>query len=135
MNSRIFEQNEKWIKIAKTFGANDFAQDLVQDTYIKLLEKKDVNEAYFYFALRSTCLDFLRKEKRIVLYYENDKLIDDEVYDYIDTWHPYDRKLYLTYINNNFSMRELSNQTGISLTSIFNTIKNCNLKLKNKFNV
>ena len=130
MNHTIFEQHHKWIKIAKTFGALDFAEDLVQDTYIKVLEKEDINEAYFYFALRSTVTDFLRKEKRIVLYFENEKIIDDDVYNYIDTWHPYDRKLYLTYINNQFSMRDLANETGISLTSIYNTIKNCNEKLK-----
>lgn len=135
MNNKIFEQHHKWIKIARTFGALDFAEDLVQDTYIKLLDKEDINEAYFYFALRSTVTDFLRKEKRELIYFEPETKIDEDIYDYIDTWHPYDRKLFLTYINNNFSMRELANQTGISLTSIFNTIKNCNENLKKRFNV
>lgn len=48
----------------------------------------------------------------------------------IKTWHWYDRMLFETYISNNKSMRKLSQDTKISLTSVFNTLKNCKLRLQ-----
>ena len=62
--NHIFEQHKKWINIAKTFGADDLAEDFVQDSYIKILNKEKVNESFFYFVLRSTIADHFRKEKR-----------------------------------------------------------------------
>jgi predicted DNA-binding protein YlxM (UPF0122 family) len=38
--------------------------------------------------------------------------------------------LFDTYITNEKSMRKLSQETKISLTSVFNTIKNCKKRLK-----
>ena len=125
----IFRQHQKWIKIAKTFGADDFAEDLVQDAYIKALSKETVNDALFYFILRDCIADHFRKEKRIVYYIEPTQFVNENIYQYIDTWHPYDRKLYLLYINEKLSMRDIAKLANISLTSIYNTIKNCNEKL------
>ena len=130
MDKIIFDNHQKWIKIATTFGAGDYAEDLVQDTYLKCLEVERVNEAYFYFALRNTVVDWHRKEKKEFLYVNNEQFLNEQIYNYIDTWHHYDRKLYLTYIENKLSMRDISEQTNISLTSIFKTIKNCNEKLR-----
>ena len=132
--NNIFEQHKKWINIALTFGAGDYAEDLVQDTYIKVHNLKEINEAYFYFALRSTIVDYHRKNKKkieIVEELEYEEItMPDEIYNYIDTWEHYDRKLYLLYINSNMTMRQMAKETHISLTSIFNTINNCNKKLK-----
>ena len=127
--NHIFSQHTKWINIAKTFGADDLAEDFVQDSYIKILDKEKVNESLFYFVLRNTIADHFRKEKRECYYIEPTQFITEEIYQHIDTWHPYDRKLYLLYINNGMSMRDISKEVNISLTSIYNTIKNCNKKI------
>jgi len=127
----IYNQHQKWIKIARTFGANDVAEDLVQDAYIKALNRENrINDALFYYMLRDTISDHFRKEKRECLYIAPTQFITEHIYNFIDTWHPYERKLYLTYVNEKLSMRDISEQTGISLTSIFNTIKNCNEVLR-----
>lgn len=125
----IYTQHKKWINIAKTFGCDDDAEDLVQDTYIKALGREWVNEALFYFMLRDTIATYFKNKNRVVYYIEPVQVIKEDVYSYIDTWHPYDRKLYYTYINEKVSLRDLSELTGISLKSIFITIKNCNFKI------
>lgn len=131
MDKSIFNNHNKWIKIASTFGGGDYSEDLVQETYIKCLDKEIVNEAFFYFALRNTVYDWLRKEKKQKLYLEPQQFLNENIYNYIDTWNGYDRKLYLLYIESTMSMRDIANETKISLTSIFHTIKICNERLKN----
>lgn len=128
--NHIFDQHQKWIKIAKTFGAGEFSEDFVQDAYIKALKKETVNEALFYFILRDVVVDELRKDKRTIVQVDNEQFLTDKLYSYIDTFHPYDRKMYLIYIETKLSMRDIANQTGISLRSVFETIKSCNKKLK-----
>jgi len=49
--------------------------------------------------------------------------------DYIQTWEDYERMLFMVYVNKGVSMRKMSRESGISFTSIYNTIKNCKLKL------
>ena len=127
---QLYNQHNKWIKIAKTFGAGDVAEDLVQDAYLKAIPREKVNDALFYFMLRDCVSNHFRKEKRVYLYIEPEQFLNEQLYSFIDTFHPYDRKLYLTYINEKLSMRDIAKETGISLTSIYNTIKNCNETLK-----
>lgn len=127
--NHIFSQHKKWINIAKTFGADDLAEDFVQDAYIKILDKEKVNESLFYFVLRNTIADHFRKDKRECYYIEPTQFITEEIYQFIDTWHEHDKNLYLVYISYKVSMRELAELSDISLTSIYNTIKNCNKKI------
>ena len=49
--------------------------------------------------------------------------------DYIQTWEDYERMLFMVYVNKGVSMRKMSRESGISFTSIYNTIKNCKKKL------
>lgn len=49
--------------------------------------------------------------------------------DYIQTWEDYERMLFMVYVNKGVSMRKMARESGISFTSIYNTIKNCKLKL------
>jgi predicted DNA-binding protein YlxM (UPF0122 family) len=51
----------------------------------------------------------------------------------INSWHSYDAKLCNTYYSGNMSLRQISKGTNISLTSIFNSIKNYRAILKDKF--
>lgn len=56
----------------KSFGAKDHAEDIVQEVYIRLLDKADkeklfndgkLNKAFIYFALRNTWIDIKRKQR------------------------------------------------------------------------
>ena len=51
----------------------------------------------------------------------------------MSSWHRYDRILSEKYFKSDYSLRDLADGTGISLTSIFNTIKTNKKILKNKF--
>ena len=51
----------------------------------------------------------------------------------INSWHVYDAKLCNTYYLSDMSLRQISKGTNISLTSIFNSIKNYKSILRNKF--
>jgi hypothetical protein len=48
----------------------------------------------------------------------------------MDNWHWYDSMLFKVYKEGNASMRDIAKDSGISLTSIFNTLKNCKERLK-----
>lgn len=59
--------------------------------------------------------------------------IMDKVGDEMKTWHRYDKLLSEKYFKSDYSLREIAKGTGISLTSIFNTIKNNKKILREKF--
>ena len=54
--------------------------------------------------------------------------IDDE----IENWHWYDKKLFVLYRDTNMSIRKIAAETNISWVSIFNTLKNAKIILKDK---
>ena len=54
----------------------------------------------------------------------------DRIREEIEKWHWYDKMLFNTYIEDGKSMRQLSADTGISLTSIFTTLRNCKNRVK-----
>lgn len=57
----------------------------------------------------------------------------DKLSDEMKTWHRYDKLLSEKYFKSDYSLREIAKGTGISLTSIFNTIKTNKKILKEKF--
>lgn len=135
----IYDKHKHWIEIVKRFGEETYAEDIVQEAYIKVYGK-DINEAYFYFTLRSLTMDLHRK-KVIKVEIDEDilnipddyvnKLEEVEPYmNLINDWTWYDKKLFLLYLNNDFSIRELSRETGINFSSVYNTLNNCKDKLK-----
>ena len=79
----------------------------------------------------------------------NDKLIEDESFSIemdaaferivarvsseMNTWHRYDKILSEKYFKSDYSLRDIAIGSGISLTSIFNTIKTNKKILKKKF--
>ena len=50
----------------------------------------------------------------------------------IEEWYWYDKKLTRLYLNTNMSMRDISKETKISLSSIFNTLTNAKEKIRKK---
>ena len=50
----------------------------------------------------------------------------------IEEWYWYDKKLTKLYLNTDMSMRDISKETKISLSSIFNTLTNAKEKIRKK---
>jgi DNA-directed RNA polymerase specialized sigma24 family protein len=139
----LIDKHKHWITVVKRFGENTYAEDIVQEAYIKIIQSnKDVNFAYFYFTLRSLTMN-LHNKKVIKVEITKDieyLLVDSQeenivlelaqpFIDYIQTWEDYERMLFMVYVNKGVSMRKMARESGISFTSIYNTIRNCKLKL------
>jgi RNA polymerase sigma factor (sigma-70 family) len=153
--NKVVKHHKEWVKIVNSFGEYFFAEDIVQETYLMLLKwsseeklftNEKLNKGYVWLALKNTFLMSLRNENKIqkiniesismLAQEQNNELkhisysrlltiLDDEV----ANWHWYDQKLFKLYKDSDLSMREISKETNISVTSIFNTIKNCKARI------
>lgn len=56
----------------------------------------------------------------------------DKIDSIIEDWYWYDKKLTKLYFNTKMSMRDISKETKISLSSIFNTLTNAKEKIRNE---
>ena len=156
---KVAVHHQKWVKIVESFGELDWAEDIVQESYIALIKyadedklinsKGEVRMGYMYFTLRSLYFQFYNKKMKVnkvniddcwnlfddsnieehKAYNEICLLIDNEIKD----WNWYDRKLFKLYRDTDLSMRDIANETGISLISIFHSLKNHKQILKEKF--
>jgi hypothetical protein len=137
---QFYKDHNKWIQVVKNFGEEFFAEDIVMEAYIYIDKKENVNNNYFWSLLRSLTVNLQRQKKKHQIHELTDNLtIFDEPYretqykgyilEFIDTWYWYDRKLYLL-VKSGYSMRKIARETGIGFNSIYNTIKNCEQKIK-----
>lgn len=138
---KIYSKHKHWIRVVERFGEHRYAEDIVQEAYIKLFDK-DINEAYFYFTLRSLTMDLHRKKVEMLPLskeVEYDISLVDEInlleitqpyLDFIETWDWYDKMLFMLWVDSGVSMREISRRTHIGFMSVYNTIKNCKLKIQ-----
>lgn len=64
MLNLIAKEHSKWIEVAKLFGIKDFAEDIVQEMYLKVHKSKIVSErnykGYVYMIIRNLCYDYHR---------------------------------------------------------------------------
>ena len=157
--AKVAEHHKEWVKVVQSFGEYDYAQDIVQETYIALWkyasaekildEKGEVRKGYVYFTLRSLYFQYYNKKIKITkvpfdgcwelfddsnieehkAYNDICLMIDEE----IKNWNSYDMLLFKLYRDNDFSMRDIAKGTTISLISIFHSIKNYKEILRNKF--
>jgi len=158
---KVAERHTEWVNIIKGFGEYEYAEDLVQETYLilykyaneeKVIKDGVVNRGYLYFSLRSTFFQFYknkRKIKKVSLDNEEytkeveyiDSLDEEVAYnkictmidDHIDEWRWYEKKLFILYRDSDLSIRGIAKETNISWVSIFNTLKNAKQELKQKF--
>lgn len=156
----VASQHQDWIKIVNEFGVFDEAEDVVQDAYIslykysnpdKIIKNGKIIRGYMFFTLKSLAYQRYNKNQRmqkVRLDDENNILqlpsIDSveehkayhKICEMVDSvaggWHWYDRKLWEIYSQSTISMRKLAAETRISWVSIFNTLKNVKIKLKDK---
>jgi len=54
----------------------------------------------------------------------------DKIEEEIETWYWYDKKMTKLYMNTKMSMRDISKETKISLSSIFNTLTNAKERIR-----
>jgi len=158
----LCKNQEKWESMAKAMGCPDhLIHDVVQDVYLKIVEMKnpqkilygedDVNHFYVYLTIRSVFLSVLQEEKRstsiprveLSLYLEHDPVDMEKeeawerlwckISSQIDTFGRYGSKLTNSYFKSDRSMRQMAEESGISLTSIFNSIKKYKAYLQEEF--
>tara|TARA_R100000781_G_C4079736_1_gene127299 strand:+ start:1281 stop:1760 length:480 start_codon:yes stop_codon:yes gene_type:complete len=148
---KLFEKNNDWIDICKSFGLDEpTSQDLVQEMYIKIqlkLEggldisygKSDINTYYIFKTLRNLFYDLKRKGKNIIRvgteslkakegdvdYTAKYKLVQEE----LEKMYWYDRKVF-DIINSGESIAELSRKSGIQYYSLYNTYRKVKKRLK-----
>jgi DNA-directed RNA polymerase specialized sigma24 family protein len=156
---KVAKHHKEWIKTIQKLGEYDFAEDIVQESYIALMkyanaeklidDNGNVRKGYMFFTLRSLFYQYYNKKKLVnkvsfdgcwelfddsnieehKAYNDICLMIDEE----IDNWHWYDKKLFKLYRDTDMSMRDIASETNISLISIFHSIKNYKEILKNKF--
>ncbi len=135
----ICKQHNRWINIVKQFGITDYAEDVVQEAYIKCLEKERVNESYFFLTLRSLAMDLHRKQKKIIKVSIDEVNIiseieqQNEVLGIVDDFHWFDKEIFFLYYDEKMTMRKIAKETKISLKTIFTTIQKCNTKIKKEW--
>lgn len=158
--SIVASQHQEWIKIVNSFGVYDEAQDVVQESYLALYKYSDpdriikngkVSRGYMYFTLKSLTFQLYNKKKKIkkislddqeniIQLPAHDNIEENEAFhkicllvdEVVDDWHWYDKKLFKLYSQTDMSIRKLAAETKISWVSIFNTLKNLKLELKDK---
>jgi RNA polymerase sigma factor (sigma-70 family) len=153
--TQVAKYHKEYVKTIQSFGEQFYAEDLVQEMYIRLLTKNkeqqvivngQVNRYYVFLTLRSLFIDFYRQKnkvikvdiKEVLTLQQIDELEEHEgfsrllkkVDSEVKTWEWYDQMLFNLYKDSNKSMREISNGTNISLRSIFCTLKNCKERIK-----
>ena len=145
----LVDKRKKWFNILLHFGCHpDDCDDIIQDMYLKVFNKlneganikyKDdsINYYYIFKILRSLFIDSKRKNKNIifidldVLYKMESDQANTETYlkveRHLKMMYWYDRKVF-EIITEGESISKLSQKTGISYHSLYNTFK----KVKNK---
>ena len=152
---QVAKHHKEYVKTVKGFGEYFYAEDLVQEMYIRFLNKNkenavivngQVNRYYVFLTLRSLFVDIYRQKSKIIkvdiseilTLQQIDELENNEAFGSLmknvqkemETWHHYDRLLFKLYKDSDMSMREIANKTNISLRSIFGTLKNCKDRIK-----
>jgi len=155
----VAKDHDKWVRIVKSLGENNYPEDIVQTSYEvlykyadpkKIISNNKVSDGYMFFTLRSVLYQYWNAKKKVkkisldeyVLQIPDDTnyeeqeafhrlctMIDEEM----KTWHWYDAKLTQIYRDTGLSIRKIAAQSKISWVSIFNTLKNTKTKLKEKF--
>lgn len=152
----IGKGHNEWIAIVRSFGGGAYSEDIVQDTYLriykansmkKLVVDGKVNKAFMWVTLRNNYINFARQNTKMYKveiqdyhmpnqiqhdqsrYIAND-ILEQKINEVVNTFHWYDKQLFELITSGKVSMRKLSRDSGISLSSIANTMNKCRRKLK-----
>lgn len=126
---------------------------LVTDEKKIMYNDDEVNRFFIYVTLKNMFVDYVKARNKYTFYeyMENDESLDDGLDDLefdeqeafhnlvdsmsseIMTWERYDIILSQLYFKTDLSLRDIANGSGISLMSIYNSVKNYKNILNNKF--
>lgn len=151
----LAEYHKEWVKIVRSFGVIELAEDVVQDVYIRIVdynyEEKVVidgepNIGLMWVMLRNRSfqinktgsVEFIPLDSLFHLPdYESEvekheayERLHDKINKEIKNWDWYDQRLFDIYRDTNKSIRKLSSETSISVKSIFSTLKYCKERIK-----
>jgi DNA-directed RNA polymerase specialized sigma24 family protein len=68
------KNHKEWLQIAKNLGAKDYAEDIVQESYLKIIKygkNKNVysngkfSKAYMYFTIRSVFINYIKQKNKV----------------------------------------------------------------------
>jgi RNA polymerase sigma factor (sigma-70 family) len=130
---------------------------LIQDESKIMYNDEEVNRFFVYVTLRNMYMDYLKAKNRFTVFefredddpdkmnsdqYINEDVDNDQeqgfqmimnsVADEMSTWPRYDAILANIYFKTDYSLRDISTGSGISLTSIFNSVKGYRAKLQER---
>ena len=141
----LAKHHDEWLSIALSFGATE---DLVQDMYIRaykykgfLNQDKTPNRSFIWITMRNLFYDSIKKNQHHIeldtTYHSIPETPDEylkEALELVDKtkkeWHHFDSMMFDLYLHSGMSMRDIEKETGISLSTIFLTIKRCKDRLK-----
>ena len=151
----LSKNHKDWIKIVGTFGEEFYAEDIVQEMYLKMAVINHVerfylnsklNKNFIWTVLRNMTFDYKKSKTRITKVniteayqlkdeyqpeiLEAKKQFELKMLAEIKTWHWYDQLLFDLYRTSGMSTRQIEGVTGISFKSVWKTIKICKVRLK-----
>lgn len=154
------KSHKEWVAMVRSFGEFTYSEDLVQETYLRIhqanaqdraVQNGNANRSFMYIALRNNHINFAKQKAKVKKYQiedfkmqsrdeapnewymANDKL-EEKIKAVMENWHWYDRKLFILVATGPDSMRKISRDSRISLSSISNTMKKCRERLKSELN-
>ena len=126
----------------------------VEDKERIMYNDDEVNRFFVYVTLKNMYLTYMSSQNRYQWYeIREDDVIDEDLKEFVfdevmdtafdrliskindemNTWHKYDRILSEKYLKSDYSLRDIATGSGISLTSIFNSMRENKRILKEKF--
>lgn len=152
----LAQHHDEWMRMVLSFGGDDHAEDIVQDCYLrvhkyakpdKIVKDGKVNKAFMFTVLRNTYITYCKdiaKLKKVCLdqcdeleqqtedleYKKGQNKFFEKLEQEQNTWDWYDKLLFNHYMETGNSYRDISKNTRISLTSIWNTMSNCKQRIK-----
>ncbi len=145
----LAKSHSEWLKMAYKFGAGDYAEDIVQEMYLRLHKYVDdperimygdePNKLFVWVTLRNLVRKHQSGNNRLIFvdeYHEHESFSeemhneeDDMFEDFIDSvWDKakemywFDYKMFELYHTTDMSMRDIEKETSISLRTIFTTL-------------
>ena len=156
--TKIYTENIVWLKqVCNNFSdSKSEAEDLLQDVLLKLLEMENIeklkfgdslNLFYVYKMIRSIALTNKKKTQSfseledivaVDTEYDLDSDIDTEtklgiIDEVLSKAHWYDAKLFQTYFEEDHSLTSLAEATGISRSSVYNTISKVKRTIRSEY--
>lgn len=154
----VAKHHKEWVSVVRSWGMGEISEDLVQEMYIKLHDRVNVdkiiidghvNKFFIYVVLRNMFNDYHRERQKVekVRIGTGFDILDDEtpteqceafdkmvecVLEAMRDIEWFDKEMLLLYAKTDLSMRDIQKNTNISVTTVFNSIKNARKEIKER---